>query len=101
MRSLKIFEPIEVARFIPGRLLRDTRFGFSLSSSRIIPRGGKADVRSDQEWRQAGDDSLNKWDHFIKRFNDRLTLDPRFIERYVAGELQLLLHFFAGVGGGW
>jgi len=52
-------------------------------------------VRSDQEWLEAGNDALNKWDKFIDRFNDRLTLDnPRLVERYVKGELQFLVHFF-------
>jgi len=55
---------------------------------------------SEQEWRAAGKKSLDQLKNSINRFNDRLTLDnPRFVERYIAGKMQLLLHFLAGVGG--
>jgi hypothetical protein len=56
--------------------------------------------KSDQEWLEARDQVFDKLDNFIKRFNNRLTFDNlRLVERYIKGELQLLLHFFAGIGG--
>jgi hypothetical protein len=56
--------------------------------------------KSDQEWLEARNQVLDRLNHHVDRFNNRLTLDNlRLVERYVKGELQLLLHFFAGVGG--
>jgi hypothetical protein len=62
---------------------------------------GKAEVpKSNEKWLEARDQVFDNLDHFIECFNNRLTLDNlRLVERYVKGELQLLLHFFAAVGG--
>jgi len=50
--------------------------------------------KSDQEWLEARDQVFDNLDRCIKRFNNRLTFDNlRLIERYVEGELQLLIHF--------
>ena len=50
---------------------------------------------SDQEWLKAKNQVLDNLQHLVERFNNRLTLDnPRLIERYVKGELQMLIHFF-------
>src|SRR5262245_24738964 len=47
-----------------------------------------------QERLELGKQVADSIKHFLKRFNDRLTLDnPRFEERYLKGELHLLCHF--------
>lgn len=55
---------------------------------------------SDQKGREARKKSLDQLEHGINRADDRFSFDdPRFIERYIASEMQFLLHFFAGVRG--
>lgn len=71
---------------------------FPLSSRSVSRCGGKGDVpKSEQEWREIGDRAVNNIRHAMKRFHNRLTLDnPRFIERYIKRELQLVILFRIG-----
>jgi hypothetical protein len=88
-QSQKILEPVEFTCVILGRRNRRINHEFISASEDLIP------PKSDQKWAKAGYDAINKWDHFVERFNDGPTFDnPRLVERYVKGELQLLIHFF-------
>jgi hypothetical protein len=60
----------------------------------------EATEASNQKGREARKKSPDQLEHCINRADDRFPLDdPRFIERYIASEMQPLLHFLAGVRG--
>src|SRR5271154_6817585 len=83
-----------VHRFLSGRSCR-----VSSLPSRSVSRGGRVNVSSrSQEQNQTLDHVLDGIRQSSKRWNDRFTLEnPRFIEKYKQGELQILLEFSSGI----
>src|SRR5215213_8481133 len=50
--------------------------------------------QSPQQWSKAENQVFDEIDHILERFKNRFTIDnPRFVERYIKGELDILLEF--------
>ncbi len=59
----------------------------------MIPRGGKAIVRSDQEWLEAKNQTLHNIDVLLKRWEQRITLtNLGLVDRFFNLEIHIILH---------